>query len=175
MEIVVRRAETSDLFNLAVLKQQVWISTYATEGLIDAFSSYVLSEYSVENVSQSITDKYKLILLATINECLIGCAEILLSPKSPIASEDPCLEISTLYILERFQGVGIGTKLLAECERAAKQLGFNKVWLTVYYKNIKAIDFYAGQNFTHIGDTDFVLRKDKHKNYIMLKVLSEKG
>jgi ribosomal protein S18 acetylase RimI-like enzyme len=65
--------------------------------------------------------------------------------------------------------------LLAECERAAKQLGFNKVWLTVYYKNTKAIDFYAGQNFTHIGDADFVLGEDKHKNYIMLKVLSEKG
>jgi len=172
MEIVIRRAESSDLFNLAVLKQQVWISTYATEGLTDVFSGYVLSEYSIENVSKSITDKNRLILIAAINECVIGCAEILLSPQSPLASEALCLEISTLYVLERFQGFGIGKKLLAECENATKQRGYNNVWLTVFYNNIKAIDFYRRQNFIQIGATDFVLGKNKHKNYIMMKVLS---
>jgi len=173
MELIIRKAELSDSNNLAVLKQQVWISTYATEGLIEEFSSYVLSEYSVENVRKSIADKNKLTLLAVNNECVIGCVEIFLFPQCPISSVPPCIEISSFYILERFQGAGIGKKLLAECLKEIKRLNHSKVWLTVYYKNQKAIEFYSRQNFTHIGETDFLLGKDKHKNYIMIRNVEE--
>lgn len=169
MKVIIRKAKPTDLKNLAVLKQQVWISTYATEGLIEEFSDYVLSEYSLKNVRRAISDKQKLILIATIHEFVIGCAEILLTPQSPIESVEPCIEISTLYILERFQGMGIGKKLLVECINEIKQLEYNKAWLTVYHKNYKAIEFYTSQNFNNIGETDFILGKDKHKNLIYLK------
>lgn len=169
MEITIRRAELTDLENLSVLKQQVWISTYATEGLTEEFSRYVLSEYSLENERKSITDKNKQILVATINECMVGCSEVLLSPKKPTNLVEPCLEISTLYILERFQGIGVGKQLLTECIKNIEQMHFDKVWLTVYFKNEKAIEFYTSQNFNCIGDTDFPLGDNKYKNYIMLK------
>jgi len=169
MEITIRSAKPFDLKNLAVLLQQVWISTYATEGLIEEFSSYVLSEYSLENVRASIKDPNKRILIATINECVVGCAVVLLSPQSAVANVKPGLEVSTLYVLESFQGKGIGKKLLAECEREVKSLGFSRMWLTVYYGNEKAIAFYTSLGFTQVGETDFVLGEQKHKNFIMLK------
>ena len=169
MEISIKKAKPTDLNNLAVLKQQVWISTYATEGLVEEFSSYVLSEYSVEKVRKSLTDKNKRTFIATINEAIIGCAEVLLYPASPITSVEPCLEITTLYVLEKFQEVGIGKKLLEECLKEIKKMNYREAWLTVYHKNFRAIEFYTKQQFTHVGDTDFLLGKDKHKNYIMLK------
>ncbi|MFA9370890.1 MAG: GNAT family N-acetyltransferase [Labilibaculum antarcticum] len=173
MEILIRKATLSDLNSLAVLKQQVWISTYATNGLIEEFSNYVLSEYSAENVRESITDKNKLTLIALNDGCIIGCVEILLTPKNPIKKIKPCIEISTFYILERFQGVGIGKKLLTECLNEIEKLNHDKVWLTVYYKNQQAIDFYQKQGFNHIGKMDFMLGKDKHMNYIMIKNIKE--
>ena len=173
MKIQIRKASLSDLYNLAVLKQQVWISTYATEGVTDEFSRYVLSEYSTESVRKSIADKKKLTLIAINGESVIGCVEIILTPISPINFMEPCIEIATFYILERFQGYGIGKKLLNECIKEIKQLNFNKVWLTVYFKNQKAIEFYSRQNFTHIGETDFLLGEDKHKNYIMIKNIED--
>ena len=169
MEIIIRKAELNDLNNLAVLKQQVWISTYATEGLVNEFSSYVLSEYSVDNVRTSITDKNKLTLIATYNNALVGCVEILLTPQSPLKEIEPSIEISSLYVLERFQGLGIGKKLLVKCLNQIKQRNHNKIWLTVYYKNQKAINFYLRQNFNHIGEMDFLLGDEKHKNYILIK------
>lgn len=169
MKLEIRKAELSDINNLAVLKQQVWISTYATEGLLDEFSRYVLSEYSVENVKMSIQNTDTMTLLASYNNCLIGCVEIILLPQRPIEEIEPCIEISTFYILEKFQNKGIGKKLLAECLKEIKRLNFDKIWLSVYYKNEKAIEFYSRQNFSHIGETDFVLGNDKHKNYIMIK------
>ncbi|MCL3782657.1 GNAT family N-acetyltransferase [Prolixibacteraceae bacterium JC049] len=169
MNIIIREANINDLNNLTVLKQQVWISTYATEGLIDEFSSYVLSEYSLDNVKKSIQNKDITTLVALCDDCLIGCVEILKTPQKPIKSAYPSIEISTFYILEKFQGQGIGKQLLSECFNQIKQLGYQQVWLTVYYKNQNAIDFYAKQYFKHIGETNFILGEEKHKNYIMLK------
>ncbi len=44
MELIIRKALQSDASRLAVLKQQVWISTYATGGISDVFAKYVQSE-----------------------------------------------------------------------------------------------------------------------------------
>ncbi|WP_282037954.1 GNAT family N-acetyltransferase [Saccharicrinis aurantiacus] len=173
MKIEIRKAKLSDINNLAVLKQQVWISTYATEGLLDEFSRYVLSEYSVGNVKQSIQNTDSMTLLANYKNCLVGCVEIILLPQRPIKEIEPCIEISTFYILEEFQNKGIGKKLLAECLKSIKGMNFDKIWLTVYYKNQKAIEFYSRQKFSLIGETDFVLGNDKHKNYIMLKQIEK--
>lgn len=169
MIIEIRKAELRDINNLAVLKQQVWISTYATEGLIAEFSSYVLSEYSVENIKMSIENKKSMTLVAICNNCLVGCVEILLAPQSPIDDIEPCIEITTLYILERFQNKGIGKTLLNESLKIIESLQHNKMWLSVYYKNERAIDFYQRQNFTRIGEIDFRLGKEKYKNYLMIR------
>lgn len=169
MEIEIREAELRDLNNLAILKQQVWISTYATDGLTDEYSKYVLSEYSVDNVQKSIADKSKLTLLAVKNDYVLGCIEISLIPQCPMNDVEPCIEISTLYILEKFQRIGIGKKLLVDCIEKIKRMNHNKVWLTVYYKNNNAIEFYTRQNFKQIGETDFILGNDRYKNYIMIR------
>jgi len=173
MEIKIRKALLSDLYNLAVLKQQVWISTYATDGLNDEFSRYVLSEYSVESVKKSIESTHSLTLVAIYNDNLVGCVEILLSPKSPTDNVEPCIEITTLYILEKFQSRGIGKKLLDESMKVIKGLNHQKIWLSVYYGNEKAIDFYKRQNFSHIGEIDFQLGEEKYKNYLMIRTIEE--
>lgn len=169
MEMEIREATPSDLFNLAVLKQQVWISTYASDGLMDVYSKYVLSEYSAQAVQQSIADPSKLTLLALQKDCLLGCVVIQLTPMSPTNGFKPGIEISTLYILEKFQKQGIGTKLMDASIDQIKRLNHNMIWLTVYHQNQNAIDFYRRQNFKQIGETDFLLGEEKHKNYILIK------
>ena len=173
MEIAIRKAKPTDAKNLAVLKQQVWVSTYATEGLIDEISAYVIAEYSLEKVEKWIADQNKWIFIVTLNEGVVGCAEISLLPQSPIDKVEPCPEISSLYILEKFQGKGIGKQLLTACVKKTELLGYNKAWLSVYHKNEKAMKFYKQQGWGCIGEIDFQLDKNKYKNYVMLKNLKQ--
>ncbi|TKG89033.1 GNAT family N-acetyltransferase [Puteibacter caeruleilacunae] len=169
MDLRIRKAEVSDYKNLAVLKQQVWISTYATEGLVEEFSDYVLTEYSQEKVRESILDEQKVILLATLDGKLVGCSEIAITPEQPMSEINPCHEITTLYVLERFQGRGVGKKLLLDSFKQIKALGGEKTWLTVYHENENAIAFYRRLKFDHIGDTNFQLGDGLYRNLIMLK------
>jgi ribosomal protein S18 acetylase RimI-like enzyme len=169
MKLKIRKATIQDVHNLTILKQQVWISTYATEGIIDDFSKYVHTNYSLEKTQLAINDTSKICLIAETDNALIACVEIKLNPKCPIQKYNNSPEINEFYILERFQGKGIGKQILDVCFKTIKSLSYNSVWLTVYHKNKKAIDFYKKHSFINIGETNFILNQEKHKNYILFK------
>lgn len=166
--INIRKADLGDVSNLAVLKQQVRVATYAVEGIRTEFSDYVLSEFTSENIRESIQDNNKLIYIAEIDNHIIGCVEIDLNAKCPVESEiGP--KIAVLYILERFTGMGIGKMLLDKSLLLCKEMNFNTVWLTVYHKNERAINFYLKNNFKETGKTLFEMGGNRYENKVMIR------
>jgi len=169
IDLDIRKAYLTDKESVAVLKQQVWISTYATEGISEEFANYVLSEFSVENISKTLSDKDKQVLVATFEGNIIGCIEISFNPEIPHQSVQGYPEIAVLYVFERFCGKGIGLRLLEESFKMIGNMGLTKTWLTVYHENHRAIDFYIKHHFTQIGEMDFILNGKRHKNLIILR------
>lgn len=168
-DIVIRNAESKDNANITILKQQVWISTYATEGIREEFSEYVLKKFTIENTAKLISDPNQLCLLAEIQNHLIGIVDIDFKPANPIIEVDGLPEVTTLYILDRFQKSGIGQKLLKESILKIKESGYNSLWLTVYHLNSNALKFYDKNGFKVIGDTYFEMSGNKYLNKILLK------
>lgn len=166
-KIEIRRAELSDVANLAVLKQQVWIATYAVQGIRTEFSNYVLSEFTMQKVSRSITDDNRVTFIAEIDNHCIGCIEIALNTECPVASVK-APEITILYVLERFLGRGIGKMLLDEASDALKRMNIDAVWLTVYYLNERAISFYEHNGFIEIGKAYFEMDGNRYENKVMV-------
>lgn len=164
----IRKANLDDVLNLAVLKQQVWIATYAEEGIRTEFSRYVLDKFTFENIQKTIQDKNRVIYIAENNNHLIGCVEIALNEKCPIEIKTDCPEIAVLYVLERFKGKGIGKFLLRKTIEHIKELGHKSVWLTVYHKNHRALEFYHRNDFIPIGSTFFKMDSNRYENKVMM-------
>ena len=173
----IRPATPSDIPNLVVLRQQVWIATYADEGIRDEFSKYVLAEFTIEKMMASLNDPKRAILVAENGEHLIGYVEIAFDrqPPQPILEEKGHLfpEITTLYVLERFLGKGIGYKLLEEAEQLIKSKGHSAVWLDVFCENERAIRFYERQNFIRVGISYFEEMGARYENIVMAKILND--
>lgn len=165
--VLIRYAHIRDVKNLAVLKQQVWISTYAIEGIRHEFSNYVLSEFTLDNVGKTIQNKNILLLIAEIDNHMIGCVEINFNNKCPLRGQQHYPEIKLLYVLERFTGIGIGKELLTNALTEIKKRNFKATWLTVYHENKRAIKFYKKMNFKMIGDTEFEMEGNRYKNNVM--------
>jgi len=168
--ILIRKADLGDASNLAVLKQQVWIATYAVEGIRTEFSDYVLSSFTIENIRNLILDNNKFIYIAEIDNHLIGCLEIAFNKKCPVETETGP-EIAVLYVLEKYTGMGIGKTLLNRAVSLCEELKFNAVWLTVYHKNERAINFYLKQNFIDAGSAYFEMGGNRYENKIMIRKL----
>jgi len=164
----ISKANESDILNISVLKKQVFISTYALSGVNNEFSNHITSEFSIEKIKSSISDKNKIILLAVRKGFLIGIAEVFLN-KTHQATNDLSPELNVLYVFEHTKGMGVGYKLISEAEKIVSEMGFSGLWLTVYYNNQNAITFYKRQKYKDIGKEYFEMQGKKYENRILFK------
>lgn len=163
-----RVATFDDSANIAVLSAQVWLHNYATEGINTAISDYVLSEFTSQNIAKRLNaDDYKYIV-SEHDGNLTGLISLDFSCICPI-TKTPAPELDRLYIQEPFTGHGLGSQLLKIAIKECKNLGYERVWLTVNHKNTRARAFYNRHGFEEIGETYFVLNEEQHLNYVLSK------
>src|SRR5687768_4948590 len=102
MNITIRNATLADAENIAALGLCVWIDTYATEGVRRPLATYALAWFALANIQDVIARKT--VLVAEHAEHLVGYAILFAEPEQT--------EIHNLYILPRFQRLGIGEQFI---------------------------------------------------------------
>ena len=163
----VRSGQHTDAANLAALAIQVWLHTYATEGISSTISGYVLSEFTAEKFEARLFDPSYVVVVAETSGNLVGYAIVrpgTVCPEHPSAKA----ELATLYVQEHFAGRGVGSLLLKESELHARQLAGSSLWLTVNSKNSRAIAFYARHAYASIGISYFRLGSQDHANFVLV-------
>lgn len=69
---------------------------------------------------------------------------------------DSCVEMQKLYLTEEVKGKGLGKKLVAHLEDAAKAAGYKKMYLETHTNLAIAIEMYRKLGFIQIQKPDFV-------------------
>ena len=158
---MIRLAKKNDCQNLAALSIQVWLHTYATEGVRNEISNYVLTTF---------TEKYYLDLLEKPSYKIFAYVErtnllgfIVVNLDSFFKSEANGFEICTFYVQEHFQNQGIGKSLL----NIIKENYGEVFWLSTWVHNTAAIAFYKKCGFKDIGSRNFKLGDDLHENRVL--------
>ena len=78
------------------------------------------------------------------------------------------LEIERIYLKKKFQGKGLGKKMIEFAKEKAIQKKKNRIWLGVWEKNPKAIGFYEKVGFEKIGTHIFKVGNDEQIDYVMV-------
>jgi ribosomal protein S18 acetylase RimI-like enzyme len=165
---MIRVATAADASNLAALSIQVWLHTYAKQGLRNALSDYVLAEFTPQRLGASVADENQVLLVYEENAHLIGYLRLNLDSPSP-ADPEARVEMVRLYVQEHFLGRGIGSALLKHMYAHCREHGIPDVWLAVNHENTKAIGFYERHRFERTGSTFFHLENEQHENFILYK------
>jgi len=163
----IRIGRTSDANRLAVLAAQVWLHTYATDGIGDEIAQYVLSELTPEKYLQSLSEPTTRFFVAEHDDCLVGFAVVKFGVPCP-SGANSATELQTLYVQEHHMGHGIGKSLLRAAEAEAREQSESALWLTVNAKNARAIAFYAHQGYLKVGTSYFVLGEGRHENHVLI-------
>lgn len=162
----IRPATLEDAENLSALAIQVWLHTYATQGVSSVVSRYVLSELSAKKFEAVLAEESSTVLVAEKNEYLLGYARVAVGTHCP-APTGAKAELATLYVQAPFLGKGVGGELLSRAEQWAKQHQDTSLWLTTNSRNSRAIAFYAKHGYTKLGITYFDLGNAKHENLVL--------
>ena len=79
------------------------------------------------------------------------------------------LEVARIYAMSNKVGKGVGSLLMQSCIEIGKQRNKEWLWLGVWEKNQRAIDFYTKWGFTKFDETDFLLGDDIQTDWLMKK------
>lgn len=161
MKFEIRQAETSDGKNLASLSIQVWLDTYAQEGVKSSYTDYIFEYFTQKEFENRIENKRYEIFVAVQGKYLLGY--IMLDFASFHKTENNGFEIERLYVSRHVKGQGIGKKLLA---KMADKCGKTS-WLTANVINIDAIEFYKHLGFEDIDEILFILDGEKLENRVL--------
>ncbi len=165
--MLIRSGVPGDAENLTALAMQVWLQTYATEGISSTISSYVLSEFTVARFQALLSAESSVVFIAEVGKNLVGYAVVSVDTPCPEPTSAK-VELATLYIQAPFAGKGVGSSLLRQAESWARQEKNSSVWLTVNSRNVRAIAFYTKHQYRQLGITYFALGHEKHENLVLV-------
>jgi ribosomal protein S18 acetylase RimI-like enzyme len=166
-----RFAVPEDAGKLSVLFKQVYIHTYGLEGVSDEFANFVNKRFSVAYLENSIRSEPNHIWVATYKNNLIGVAEISEQSMCPIRNIQEA-ELSKLYVLHHFKGMGVGHTLLQKAEQTLQEKNHDSLWLVVWEENPHAIAFYERQGYQTLGQTPFPMETNTYVNRVMRKPMA---
>jgi ribosomal protein S18 acetylase RimI-like enzyme len=96
---------------------------------------------------------------------------MLCPPDLPMATAAGDLEIKRIYLLSKYQGGGVGARLLSTAMERAQALDAKRLWLAVWSRNANAIAFYARQGFTQAGVRKFQVGSNTYDDLVLARDL----
>ncbi|MBA1291427.1 GNAT family N-acetyltransferase [Pseudomonas japonica] len=171
-QTAIRDAKLQDALCIAVLGMQVFLDTYATEGIRGPIAREVLDSFSPDNVAKIIARSDTFIIVAEVNHHLVGFAQVAMRTDHDLIPHPNSAELQRLYVQERFTGKGVGYRLLEEAEKQAYLGGASLLWATVWIGNNRALRFYPRQGYEHLGSPSYTFQDETHENQLFGKILT---
>jgi diamine N-acetyltransferase len=171
-DVTLRDAVADDALCLSVLAMQVFLDTYATQGIRPAIAREVLSGYSQAAFSQLLDDPQTRLICAERVGHLVGFAQVTFCATHALAPCGAQAQLSRLYVQEPFTAQGVGTLLLSQAERAARAAGATVLWLKAWVHNHRAVQYYGRRGYQDHGPTLFTFEGESHENRVFARSLA---
>jgi GNAT superfamily N-acetyltransferase len=172
LDLSLRLAVPVDARCIGVLGTQVFLDTYAPQGVRPLIADEVLEHFSTDAIAHLLAQPATVFIVAESAGHLIGFAQLTRGAKPPQGDAVDSVELARLYVLERFAGRGVGTRLLRESERWAVSTDASMIWLTAWVGNGRALAFYAAQGYADTGTTFYDFQGELYENRLFVKDLA---
>lgn len=156
MPITIRPATPQDAALLAAFAAQAFADTY--RGLSDAqeIADYVAEHFQPQTMAGVIADAACTTLLAWVGRQLAGYAIVAAAPAPDCVTGPAPLKLWRIYLGEGFIGQGLGARLMDAVHSEARRRGARTLWLGVYDRNVRAVQFYERAGFAKVGGQEFL-------------------
>lgn len=171
MTLVIREATIADARLIADISHQTFYETFAMHNSRENMDKFLNQQFTKGKLIMEVGARENIFLLAYDNDDIAGYVKIR-DERVPLSMGNvSALEIARIYAMSDKIGKGVGSFLMQSCIDIAKQKSKGWVWLGVWEKNQRAIEFYTKWGFEKFDETDFLLGDDLQKDWLMKKNL----
>lgn len=169
MSIVIREATIEDAKLIADISHQTFYDTFAAYNRKEDMDKFLNQQFTKGKLIMEVGAKENTFLLAYNHNEIAGYVK-LRDERVPLSLNNRnALEIARIYAMNNQIGKGVGSILMQACIDIAKQKNKELLWLGVWEKNRRAIQFYTRWGFEKFDETDFLLGDDVQKDWLMKK------
>jgi diamine N-acetyltransferase len=151
--IVLRSWTPADIEDVRRITWETWVDAYSSFIPLEDLKFYFDDVYSA--------DKLKTLQHAAgVTGFVATCSgEIAGYLKTHYEEAEKRFYVSSVYVLPRYQGMGVGGALMRAAEEQALATGRNEVWLGVMVENAPALAWYRKMGFQFTEEAPFTMGK----------------
>jgi ribosomal protein S18 acetylase RimI-like enzyme len=168
-EITIRLAAVDEL--IADLSRQTFYDTFALQNTQENMHKFMSEQFTRQKLIDEVKEPWLAFFLAFMNDQPVGYVKLRDSSVPLVLANQSCIEIARIYSVQQMIGTGVGKKLMQTCVDIANQKQKQVLWLAVWEKNQRAIDFYHKWGFERCGEQDFILGDDVQRDWLMKMVV----
>jgi len=170
-DIIIRVATEDDAELIADLSRQTFYESFAPHNTKENMDKFMTEQFTRQKLTDEVKQPWHIFFLALINDEPVGYAKMREGSVPLDLVNQSCIEIARIYSVQHTIGKGVGRKLMQTCHDVAKQKKKKTLWLGVWEKNQRAIDFYVKWGFEKFGEQNFILGDDVQTDWLMKKNL----
>jgi len=166
-KIEIKKVDLIDIGMLQEISRQTFYETFA-EGNTEAnMQKYLDESFGVDKLTAELTNTNSEFYFAIQDAKVIGYLKINSGQAQTELKDQKAVEIERIYVLKDFHGKKVGQLLYDVAVRVAKQSKADYLWLGVWVKNVRAINFYRKNGFREFDRHIFKLGDDEQTDIMM--------
>lgn len=165
--IIIRKATISDLETLQEISRQTFVETFSDANTAENMQNYIRENFNLKQLSSEINNPESSFYLAFQGKETIGYLKINFGNAQTEIIGNQTIEIHRIYVLKAFHGKKIGQLLLDKAIKIAQQTGVDYIWLGVWEKNHRALQFYSKNGFAEFDKHIFILGNEVQNDLLM--------
>lgn len=170
-KLVIRYALPAEASLIADISRQTFYETFAESNTAEDMEKFMNRHFSRDTLIKETEEPGNIFLLAYDNTEPVGYAKMRDGENRSEFDGLCSIEIARIYALKKSIGKGVGRELMQKCISIAREMNRDIIWLGVWEKNERAIQFYRKWGFEKFAEHEFVLGDDVQTDWLMSKRL----
>src|SRR5215207_1312112 len=173
--IATRAARPDEAALLTELGASTFTETFETANTPEDFAAYMRVAFGESLQRAELNDPDTTVFFAERAGDVVGYVMLREGKTPAIVPADDALQIARLYARRRALGTGVGAALMQRALAEAAGRGRDAVWLGVWDRNERAIQFYESWGFHRCGTQPFLLGTDLQTDLVMVRRLAQES
>jgi ribosomal protein S18 acetylase RimI-like enzyme len=171
MKFRLQKATKEDAVMIAEISQLTFYETFAADNSKENMEKFLTQQFTKGKLIMEVMEPQNTFMLAYNGEEVAGYLKLREGKHPQKIGTAPALEIARLYAMRTYIGKGVGQLLMQTSIDIAAERKKEWVWLGVWEKNHRAIEFYKKWGFEKFDEQDFVLGDDVQLDWLMRRAL----
>lgn len=173
-EIEIIKTTDKEIAQLQKIGRETFYETFASYNKEDDMNKYLNESFSYNKLAKEIADKNVAYYFSILNNQVVGYLKLNFGHSQTELKDNKAIEIERIYVLRKFQGKKVGQMLYEKAMQVAQQKSASYIWLGVWERNSRAINFYKKNGFAEFDKHIFKLGDDEQTDIMMKLDLKNK-